>query len=151
MRTGVFLMIVLIATTPAAGVDPGDIVVNIKAGAAFGTGCHPTTRLALTGLEKVCKNNLIPIGTENCRVLDIGTGSGVLSIAALKMGLDQGIGLDIDPCARAEAAENAVLNGLSKRLEISGSWNHRSMSTARVGGSDAQLTVTRGRFLRALN
>ena len=71
------------------------------------------------GLEKACKDNLIPIGTENCRVLDIGTGSGVLAIAALKMGLSQGIGLDIDSCARAEASENVVLNALSGRMVVS--------------------------------
>jgi len=112
----------IVLKPPACDYDalPGDTVVNIKAGAAFGTGCHPTTRLSLMGLEKVCMGNLIPVRKENCRVLDIGTGSGVLAIAALKMGIDQGVGLDIDPCARAEAAENAVLNGLSKRLEISG-------------------------------
>ena len=112
----------IVLKPPACDYDPlpGDIVVTIKAGAAFGTGGHPTTRLALMGLEKVGTGKLIPIGAENRRVLDIGTGSGVLAIAALKMGIDQGIGLDIDPCARAEASENAVLNGLSKRLEISG-------------------------------
>ncbi|MEN8244896.1 MAG: 50S ribosomal protein L11 methyltransferase [Thermodesulfobacteriota bacterium] len=99
---------------------PGDIVVNIKAGAAFGTGCHPTTRLSLLALEKVCTDNLPRIKERGKRVLDIGTGSGVLAIAALKLGVEQGIGLDIDPCARAEASENAELNSLSQRMKISG-------------------------------
>ena len=99
---------------------PGDIVVNIKAGAAFGTGIHPTTRLSLRGLEKVCTENLSRIKEGGQRILDIGTGSGVLAIAALKLGLEMGIGLDIDPCARAEATENAELNGLSPRMEKSG-------------------------------
>jgi ribosomal protein L11 methyltransferase len=99
---------------------PGDIVVNIKAGAAFGTGSHPTTRLSLSGLEKVCTDNLPCIKARGKRILDIGTGSGVLAIAALKLGVELGIGLDIDPCARAEALENAALNSLSQRMEISG-------------------------------
>lgn len=111
----------IVLKPPACNYDPlpGDIVVTIKAGAAFGTGCHPTTRLSLMGLEKVCTGHLIPARTENCRVLDIGTGSGVLGIAALKMGLDQGIGLDIDPCARTEATENVILNALSGQMVIS--------------------------------
>jgi ribosomal protein L11 methylase PrmA len=96
---------------------PGDIVINIKPGAAFGTGCHVTTRLSLAGLEHVCRAHLPwkPGG----RVLDIGTGSGILAIAALKFGMQRGIGLDIDPCARAEASENAGLNGLAQCLDIS--------------------------------
>jgi len=98
---------------------PDDIVVNIKAGAAFGTGIHPTTRLSLRGLEKVCTDNMSRIKEGGQRILDIGTGSGVLAIAALKLGLDQGLGLDIDPCAQVEASENAELNSLSQQLEIS--------------------------------
>jgi ribosomal protein L11 methyltransferase len=123
----------IVLKPPACDYDPlpGDIVVNINAGAAFGTGCHPTTRLSLMGLEKVCTGNLMPMRTENCRVLDIGTGSGVLAIAALKMGIDQGIGLDIDPCARAEASENVLLNALSERMVI----------------SDQSLDSLEGRFL----
>ena len=96
---------------------PGDIVINIKPGAAFGTGCHPTTRLSLSGLERVCRTHLPK--EPGGRVLDIGTGSGVLAIAALKFGMAQGVGLDIDPCARAEASNNAELNGLGHSLEIS--------------------------------
>lgn len=95
---------------------PGDIVINIKPGAAFGTGCHPTTRLSLLGLESVCRAHLPK--EPGGRVLDIGTGSGVLAIAALKFGMARGMGLDIDPCARAEASENAELNGLGQCLEI---------------------------------
>jgi len=96
---------------------PGDIVINIKPGAAFGTGCHSTTRLSLLGLERVCRAHLPK--KPGGRVLDIGTGSGVLAIAALKFGMERGIGLDIDPCARAEASDNAELNGLGDCLEIS--------------------------------
>lgn len=99
---------------------PDDIVVNIKAGAAFGTGIHPTTRLSLWGLEKVCTDNMSRIKEGGQRVLDIGTGSGVLAITAVKLGLETGIGLDIDPCARAEASENVKLNNLSQQVEISG-------------------------------
>jgi len=61
----------------------------------------------------------MPTGNTESRVLDIGTGSGVLLIAALKMGCTGGIGLDIDPCARAEATENTALNEVSKQMEIS--------------------------------
>ena len=112
----------IVLKPPACDYDalPDDVVLNIKAGAAFGTGSHPTTRLSLAGLEKACKECLPLVKSRDKKVLDIGTGSGVLAIAALKIGFGRGIGLDIDPCARAEAAENAKLNGLSTRLEISG-------------------------------
>ena len=98
---------------------PQDVVINIKAGAAFGTGVHPTTRLSLQALEKVCKGNPHCINSENRQVLDIGTGSGVLAIAAIKLGFDSGVGIDIDPCARVEALENVRLNKLCKKIEIS--------------------------------
>ncbi|MBW2676944.1 MAG: 50S ribosomal protein L11 methyltransferase, partial [Deltaproteobacteria bacterium] len=91
---------------------PQDVVINIKAGAAFGTGVHPTTRLSLQALEMVCKGNPHCINSENRQILDIGTGSGVLAIAAIKLGFDSGVGIDIDPCARVEALENVRLNKL---------------------------------------
>jgi len=96
-----------------------DVVLNIRTGAAFGSGQHPTTRLSLKALEMVCRNNSGLMDDRQTNVLDIGTGSGVLLIAALKLGMDEGIGLDIDPCALAEARENVKLNHLERRVDIS--------------------------------
>ena len=112
----------IVLKPPACGYQPfpGDIVIDIKAGAAFGNGVHPTTRLCLQGLERRCHVNPEGVGGQTGAVLDIGTGSGVLLAAALKMGMMRGMGLDIDPCALVEARENLVLNNLSNRAEISG-------------------------------
>ncbi len=97
---------------------PSDIVVTMEHGASFGAGDHPTTRLALRGIEKLGISTSILENGEDSKMLDIGTGSGVLAIAALKMGIDKAIGTDIDPCARNEARANARLNGLENRFEI---------------------------------
>jgi ribosomal protein L11 methyltransferase len=96
----------------------GEILVRIAPGAAFGIGDHPTTRLAL-GLTAwaVMEAGWIA-APETVRGLDIGTGSGVLAVAAARMGVGSVVGLDTDPCARAEAAENIRLNGLSDRVSI---------------------------------
>jgi ribosomal protein L11 methyltransferase len=98
---------------------PGDIVVRLRPGAAFGVGRHPTTRLALRGIEFALGRDGAARGRAGSRVLDIGTGSGVLAIAAVKLGIENGVGLDIDPCAVVEAAQNVSLNGLAGRIEIS--------------------------------
>jgi ribosomal protein L11 methyltransferase len=96
----------------------GDVIVQIRAGDAFGCGRHPTTRLAVRGIDHVqtiCRS----AGESGCTgVLDVGTGSGVLVIAAILMGMESGLGIDIDPCARAEARENLKINGLEQRVEI---------------------------------
>ncbi|KAJ1263506.1 hypothetical protein BS78_09G190200 [Paspalum vaginatum] len=84
--------------------DPQATNIIINPGLAFGMGEHPTTKLCLLLLREVIK------GGE--RVLDYGTGTGVLGIAALKMGAAQSIGLDIDPQAITSASENLLLNGL---------------------------------------
>ena len=97
-----------------------DVVVQLKPGAAFGDGRHPTTRLAVRGIEYTCLINQKIGKKPNNIVLDIGTGSGVLVLTAVLCGLDQGIGIDIDPCARVEAAENVKVNGLENRIVISG-------------------------------
>ncbi len=96
-----------------------DVVIQIKPGAAFGGGRHPTTRLSVKAIEYVLKNmrpdGLNPFGS----VLDIGTGSGILSMAAVRLGIKKGLGIDIDPCAIAEARENIALNNLGNRIVIS--------------------------------
>lgn len=111
--------LVLIPPTIPFTPEPGVSAVRLLQGASFGDGHHPTTRMSLQGLDHLLHKNCLISGQR--RVLDIGTGSGVLAIAALKLGMNTGMGLDIDPCAISEAQENARLNGLENRLEISGS------------------------------
>lgn len=98
---------------------PDDVVICIQPGAAFGGGRHPTTRLSVRAVEYVLKK-VRPIWLKtNCSVLDIGTGSGILAIVALCLGVKKGLGIDIDSCAIAEAAANRDLNLLQDRLVIS--------------------------------
>lgn len=85
--------------------QPDDIVVELDPGMAFGTGLHPTTRLCIVALEQ-----LIQPGDN---VLDIGTGSGVLSIVAQKLGASSILAADIDPIAVEVTLENAAINGVS--------------------------------------
>lgn len=100
--------------------NPNDVVVKIKSGAAFGAGNHPTTRLALKGIEFVLLGGQVLDKRNKTSVLDIGTGSGVLLISAVRCGVKTGLGIDIDACARVEAAENARINGLGDRVAVSG-------------------------------
>lgn len=88
--------------------QPGDIVVWMEPGMAFGTGTHPSTRLALQLLER----HLQP-GME---VLDVGTGSGILAIAALHLGAQHVWATDVDADAIATALENARRNGVEKGI-----------------------------------
>ena len=91
------------------------IVVRIAAGAAFGAGDHPSTRLILQAIDALFANRQL---CNDPRVLDIGTGSGVLAIAAVLCGAAVAVGLDIDPCAIWEARHNATINGLEDRVRI---------------------------------
>ena len=99
--------------------DSGDIVIQIIPGASFGDGRHPTTRLAIRGIEYVLKEFQSEDAGRNLTVLDIGTGTGILVITAVRLGMLEGVGIDIDPCARSEAAENVLINGLEDRIDIS--------------------------------
>ena len=83
---------------------PDDVVVRLEPGMAFGTGLHPTTRLCVAALEKWV--------SQSDSLLDIGTGSGVLSVVAAKLGAKLVIATDIDPLAIRAAKENARLNGV---------------------------------------
>ncbi|MFN7995048.1 MAG: 50S ribosomal protein L11 methyltransferase [Bryobacteraceae bacterium] len=79
---------------------------------AFGTGRHPTTVLCVEALEEILAHE------RPAAILDVGTGSGVLALAALLMGVPQATGLDIDAAALAVAAENARLNHVADRLQL---------------------------------
>jgi ribosomal protein L11 methyltransferase len=98
---------------------PDDVVIQIKSGAAFGGGRHPTTRLSVKAIDYVLKGVRPSWMNQPCSVLDIGTGSGILAIAAVCLGVKKGLGIDIDPCAIAEAGENIALNNLENRIVIS--------------------------------
>jgi ribosomal protein L11 methyltransferase len=99
--------------------DPDDIVVSLCHGSSFGSGQHSTTRLCLKGMEYFLGRESVPMSGKNTSALDIGTGSGVLIITALKMGIASGLGIDIDPCSIAEARNNVACNDLSNRISIS--------------------------------
>ena len=87
----------------------GRAVLNIEPGMAFGTGTHETTRLCLELLEKYVNK-----GDE---VLDVGCGSGILSVASLLLGAKNAVGVDIDEISVKVAADNAKLNGVSEQFE----------------------------------
>jgi ribosomal protein L11 methyltransferase len=95
----------------------GDLVIQIDPGMAFGTGAHPTTRMCLESLERICFNE--SGGKLPDAVLDVGTGSGVLSIAAALMGATRIIAVDIDPEAIRVTRENLQLNGMENLVEAS--------------------------------
>jgi ribosomal protein L11 methyltransferase len=89
---------------------PGEIVLRLEPGMAFGTGLHPTTRLCLRALEQHC-----PPGGN---LLDVGTGSGVLAIAAAKLGARFVLALDADGAAVSVARENVSMNGVGGQVTV---------------------------------
>ena len=91
---------------------PDDIVLALDPGMAFGTGTHPTTQLCLIAAEELLA------GWPAVDVLDLGCGSGILGIAALKLGARRVLALDIDPLAVTSAQENAARNGVADRITV---------------------------------
>jgi len=90
--------------------DPNRIAIKIDPGMAFGTGTHPTTQLCLELMEKVF------IEDEMSKVIDVGCGSGILSIAAIKLGASKVLGVDIDEESVRNARENADTNEVGDEL-----------------------------------
>lgn len=88
----------------------GDIEIALDPGMAFGTGTHPTTQLCLEAMEAMAGPAL--------DVLDLGCGSGILAIAAAKLGAGKVLALDIDPIAVRAARENAALNGVAQQVAV---------------------------------
>ena len=93
--------------------DPDRIPVHIDPGMAFGTGTHPTTQLCLELLEEAIER----AGGMLEGVIDVGCGSGILSTAAIKLGVRRALGVDVDPEAITASRENAALNGVEAQQE----------------------------------
>src|SRR5579859_564196 len=101
--------------------QPGDVLIALDPGMAFGTGTHPSTQLVLEATEDLME------ATPGAKVLDLGCGSGILSILAAKMGAASVLALDTDPIAVRSTNENAVVNGVSDKI------------TAQTGSLDSLL------------
>ena len=84
--------------------DQDKMIIHIDPGTAFGTGMHETTQLCIRQLKKYV--------TKDTELLDVGTGSGILSIIALKLGARHAVGTDLDPCAVPAVEENKEVNGI---------------------------------------
>ena len=85
--------------------DEDKMIIHIDPGTAFGTGMHETTQLCMRQLKKYV--------TEETELLDVGTGSGILSIVALKLGAKHAVGTDLDPCAISATEENLEANEIA--------------------------------------
>jgi ribosomal protein L11 methyltransferase len=92
-------------------VGPGQVAIRLDPGQAFGTGHHETTRLCLAALDSLARPGIA--------MLDVGTGSGVLSIAAVKLGIPRVTAIDIDPVAAGIARRNCDENGIGPEVAIS--------------------------------
>jgi ribosomal protein L11 methyltransferase len=99
---------------------PDDVVLSLDPGMAFGTGLHPTTRLCLAALETLADEGLMARGVAggSARILDVGCGSGILAIAAGKLGAASLLGVDTDPIAVESTLANARLNSLTRRIRV---------------------------------
>jgi ribosomal protein L11 methyltransferase len=108
--------------------QPGDLVIDLDPGMAFGSGLHPTTRLCLEALEDTMRPGLT--------VLDVGTGSGILAIAAARLGASRVLALDTDPLAVQIARENVALNQVESVV-------HVEVGTAQIANQQISRSANR--------
>lgn len=90
--------------------EDGDLIIELDPGMAFGTGTHETTIMCIRELEKYV--------TEDVTVFDVGCGTGVLSVAAAKLGAKKVIGVDLDPVSVKVSNENIAINNVENRIDI---------------------------------
>lgn len=102
--------IVIVPTWVEHEVEPGQVAIRLDPGQAFGTGHHETTRLCLSALDELVRPGMT--------VLDVGTGSGVLAIAAVLLGAASVDAIDIDPIAAEVARKNCDANGIGANVRI---------------------------------
>ncbi len=114
--------------------DPERVSIKIDPGMAFGTGTHPTTQLCLEFIEEC-----LP---ENCPlVIDVGCGSGILSIAALKLGAQTALGVDIDEASIRNSRENAENNGVDSEAFRLGLGSVDEIRAGKFGDKSAPLVL----------
>ncbi|GAB2703603.1 50S ribosomal protein L11 methyltransferase [Paenibacillus thermoaerophilus] len=112
---------------------PGELVIEMDPGMAFGTGTHATTALCLRTLERVVK--------PGDHVIDVGTGSGILAVAAAKLGAERVLAVDLDPVAVSSAKENSRLNGMSDRIVVLESDLLQVLRRSEAGETASELGV----------
>lgn len=99
---------------PAEAEHAPSAIVRLDPGLAFGSGTHPTTALCLQWLDALSDERQL----ENATVLDFGCGSGILALAALKLGAARAVGVDNDPQALTATRDNAERNGIGDRIDV---------------------------------
>ena len=107
----------------AYAAQPGDLVIEMDPGMAFGSGLHETTSMCIRALEKILagsseagREGEREDGCSGMKILDVGTGTGILAIAGVLLGADEALGIDIDPDAVRVAGENIEKNGLADKI-----------------------------------
>lgn len=109
----------VLCPTHAAAPEDAKELLWYEASACFGSGDHPTTRLAARAVERVCQAAASSAGTKPFGLLDVGSGTGVLCFVGLRRGATRAVGVDIDPFAVTSAERNAALNDLAELCRFS--------------------------------
>jgi len=121
--------------------DPARISIRIDPGMAFGTGTHPTTQLCLELLETIFDDSSIRLSNTKDRVIDVGCGSGILSVAALKLGAEIALGVDIDEASVKNSRENADNNGIPAEKFLIGLGSVTEVKEGRFAFNQAPLVL----------